>query len=112
MAHARVPILYGPRAYRVPFSPAFEVQTAKGRAGDEVARSKDIGHARRRFFEHPILNSSYEYPTQHREFDKQGQPTQKIIVVHDCFLGANDPLEGDLLSGRIKTAESSQQLSL
>jgi len=31
-----------------------------------------------RFFEKPILNSPYEYPTQHWELDEQGQPTQKI----------------------------------
>jgi len=32
-----------------------------------------------RFFEHPILNSPYEYPGQHWELDESGQPTQKII---------------------------------
>jgi type III restriction enzyme len=32
-----------------------------------------------RFFEHPILNSPYEYPARHWELDDQGQPTQKII---------------------------------
>lgn len=32
-----------------------------------------------RFFEHPILNSPYEYPTRHWELDEQGQPTQKIV---------------------------------
>ena len=31
------------------------------------------------FFEHPILNSPYEYPKRHWELDPQGQPTQKII---------------------------------
>src|SRR5438876_559461 len=31
------------------------------------------------FFEHPILNSPYEYPKQHWELDEQGQPTQQII---------------------------------
>jgi type III restriction enzyme len=31
------------------------------------------------FFDHPILNSPYEYPTQHWELDEAGQPTQKII---------------------------------
>lgn len=30
------------------------------------------------FFEHPILNSPYEYPSQHWEL-KDGQPTEKII---------------------------------
>lgn len=31
------------------------------------------------FFEHPILNSPYECPSQHWELDKEGQPTQKIL---------------------------------
>lgn len=32
-----------------------------------------------RFFEKPILNSPYEYPSRHWELDDQGQPTQRII---------------------------------
>ena len=32
-----------------------------------------------RFFEQPILNSPYEYPSHHWELDKDGQPTQRII---------------------------------
>ena len=32
-----------------------------------------------RFFERPILNSPYEYPSRHWELDESGQPTQKII---------------------------------
>src|SRR5262245_23557288 len=31
------------------------------------------------FFDHPILNSPYEYPARHWELDESGQPTQKII---------------------------------
>ncbi len=31
------------------------------------------------FFDHPILNSPYEYPAQHWELDETGQPTQKIV---------------------------------
>ena len=31
-----------------------------------------------RFFEHPVINSPYEYPMQHWELDDQGQPTQEI----------------------------------
>lgn len=31
------------------------------------------------FFEHPILNSPYEYPNKYWELDESGQPTQKII---------------------------------
>lgn len=34
-----------------------------------------------RFFEHPILNSPYEYPGRHWELDKDGQPTQNIADV-------------------------------
>ena len=32
-----------------------------------------------RFFEQPILNSPYEYPSQHWELDSQGQPTHDVI---------------------------------
>jgi type III restriction enzyme len=32
-----------------------------------------------RFFDQPILNSPYEYPSRHWELDDQGQPTQRII---------------------------------
>jgi type III restriction enzyme len=31
------------------------------------------------FFEHPILNSPYEYPREHWELDAEGQPTGKTI---------------------------------
>jgi type III restriction enzyme len=31
------------------------------------------------FFEHPILNSPYEYPVRHWELDADGQPTQQLI---------------------------------
>jgi len=31
------------------------------------------------FFEKPILNSPYEYPSRHWELDEKGQPTQRII---------------------------------
>lgn len=31
------------------------------------------------FFDHPILNSPYEYPARHWELDSDGQPTQRII---------------------------------
>ncbi len=33
-----------------------------------------------RFFEQPILNSPYEYPTRYWELDADGQPTQQIIA--------------------------------
>jgi type III restriction enzyme len=32
-----------------------------------------------RFFEHPILNSPYAYPTRHWELDPSGQPTQQVV---------------------------------
>ncbi len=31
------------------------------------------------FFEQPVLNSPYEYPSRHWELDETGQPTRKII---------------------------------
>ncbi len=31
------------------------------------------------FFESPILNSPYEYPSRHWELDAQGQPTGKLV---------------------------------
>jgi type III restriction enzyme len=31
------------------------------------------------FFQQPILNSPYDYPSRHWELDESGQPTQKII---------------------------------
>src|SRR5579871_3504236 len=31
------------------------------------------------FFERPILNSPYDYPTQYWELDEHGQPTQRVI---------------------------------
>ena len=31
------------------------------------------------FFQQPILNSPYEYPSRHWELDESGQPTQRII---------------------------------
>lgn len=31
------------------------------------------------FFDHPILNSPYEYPARHWELDAEGQPSQRII---------------------------------
>lgn len=32
-----------------------------------------------RFFENPILNSPYAYPSRHWELDRDGQPTQTIV---------------------------------
>lgn len=33
-------------------------------------------------FEKPILNSPYQYPSQHWELDETGQPTQRVIESH------------------------------
>ncbi len=33
----------------------------------------------RRFFERPILNSPYEYPSRHWELDASGQPTNRVV---------------------------------
>ena len=35
----------------------------------------------RQFFEQPILNSPYDYPSRHWELDVNGQPTQQILEV-------------------------------
>jgi type III restriction enzyme len=32
------------------------------------------------FFEKPILNSPYEFPSRHWELDEDGQPTNRIIA--------------------------------
>jgi type III restriction enzyme len=37
------------------------------------------------FFDHPILNSPYEYPSRHWELDDGGQSTQKIIASRDSM---------------------------
>ena len=31
------------------------------------------------FFDRPIINSPYEYPSRHWELDGDGQPTQQIV---------------------------------
>lgn len=31
------------------------------------------------FFDDPILNSPYDYPSRHWELDEAGQPTQQVI---------------------------------
>ena len=31
------------------------------------------------FFDRPILNSPYEYPSRHWELDESGQPTSRIL---------------------------------
>ena len=36
------------------------------------------------FFERPILNSPYDYPSRHWELDASGQPTQQIIESRRC----------------------------
>lgn len=36
-------------------------------------------HISNPFFDHPILNSPYDYPRRHWELDAQGQPTQRVL---------------------------------
>ena len=45
----------------------------------KLFKSGDHRSMDNRFFERPIINSPYEYPTQYWELDAQGQPTQQII---------------------------------
>jgi type III restriction enzyme len=44
-----------------------------------VRSEQDSAEEANRFFSAPILNSPYEYPTQHWELDESGQPTQQIV---------------------------------
>ena len=37
-------------------------------------------HMQTDFFERPILNSPYEYPSKHWELDESGQPTNRIVT--------------------------------
>ncbi len=48
------------------------------RRRDDDAGADDASSVER-FFERPILNSPYEYPSQHWELDAAGQPTHKIL---------------------------------
>src|SRR5689334_6331182 len=73
------------------------------------------------FFEHPILNSPYEYPKRHWELDDQGQPTQQVIerwitidtsrvalaLVRARIMGARYPyyLLADSREGQLKEVE-------
>jgi type III restriction enzyme len=51
------------------------MRSGDGRAG-QVAVSTGMDN---QFFERPILNSPYEYPSRYWELDEHGQPTQQII---------------------------------
>ena len=44
-----------------------------------IVQSRPIYRMQNLFFDKPILNSPYKYPTQHWELDESKQPTQKII---------------------------------
>ena len=48
------------------------------RRGDDGTGADDASSVDR-FFERPILNSPYEYPSRHWELDAAGQPTHKIL---------------------------------
>lgn len=58
------------------------------------------------FFDHPILNSPYEYPSRHWELDADGQPTQKII---ESRRGAEfiTPIPKPRQRGRSRSAQAS-----
>src|SRR5690349_7151560 len=78
------------------------------------------------FFEHPILNSPYEYPKRHWELDDQGQPTQQVIerwitidtsrvalaLARVRVMGARYPyyLLADSRDGQLKEAEVSRSV--
>src|SRR5216684_3580458 len=47
--------------------------------GSSANRGQEVSMMSDPFFDHPILNSPYEYPIRHWELDEAGQPTQKII---------------------------------
>ena len=49
------------------------------RSENEARTETDFAAMNSQFFERPILNSPYEYPSRHWELDDQGQPTQRII---------------------------------
>src|SRR5574337_1474917 len=56
--------------------------TRRGRAILPYGVSWDLGGTgvtENQFFERPILNSPYDYPSQHWELDATGQPTQVIV---------------------------------
>lgn len=47
-----------------------------GRRAETQGEAKKVSE---QFFERPILNSPYEYPSRHWELDDTGQPTQRIL---------------------------------
>src|SRR5216683_2908237 len=47
--------------------------------GSSANRGQEVSMMSDPFFDHPILNSPYEYPIRHWELDEAGQPTQKVI---------------------------------
>ncbi len=53
-------------------------ENGTGRRRDDDTGADDASSVDR-FFERPILNSPYEYPSQHWELDAAGQPTHKIL---------------------------------
>ena len=57
------------------------------------------------FFDHPILNSPYEYPSQHWELDEGGQPTQQI---NDYRRGAEfiTPIPKPRQRGRARSSQA------
>lgn len=56
------------------------------------------------FFERPILNSPYDYPSRHWELDEAGQPTQRIVEER-CPAQFLSPIPKPKKQGRAKQTE-------
>ena len=71
------------------------------------------------FFDHPILNSPYHYPSRHWELDDQGQPTQAIIEnrrradfitpIPKPKKRKDKPIQDDLIFAMAEMSSESQQ---
>jgi len=48
------------------------------------------------FFERPILNSPYKYPSRHWELDNDGQPTGRIIFMRCVPKGSTQASTGSI----------------
>lgn len=73
------------------------------------------------FYEHPIQNSPYEYPTKHWELDKDGQPTQRLLTMRrpadfitpiplpKKLKGKTEGTQEDMLFGEVKEISTDDQ---
>jgi type III restriction enzyme len=60
------------------FSAGFHAVEESGRKVSNLLEMESVFMSEP-FFDHPVLNSPYEYPSRHWELDKEGQPTQKVL---------------------------------